>query len=158
MKPTLKIRKPNVNLTTEDLHSFPSWEYAIDEEGVPGQDETWVKPVPRSVWSDEDPGVFLAADLMLANGAEHSGCLYAAFGELGPGYLLSDGEAVFVEGFIKSDHPSVKGEAGSFEEQQLEAASQLGLKPEEMFPVNWRLKVLKQGENKPIEGIIELDR
>lgn len=42
---TLKTRKPVVKLTGRDFSSFPVWEFAIDEEGEPGQDETWVRPV-----------------------------------------------------------------------------------------------------------------
>jgi hypothetical protein len=31
------------------LSAFPIWEYASDEEGVKGQDETWVRPVDAQV-------------------------------------------------------------------------------------------------------------
>ncbi len=34
---TLKTRMPIGMLTLEDLDAFPVWEYASDEEDVPGQ-------------------------------------------------------------------------------------------------------------------------
>jgi hypothetical protein len=42
---TLETRKPVTKLTAGDLKAFPVWEYAIDEEGEDGRDETWVRPV-----------------------------------------------------------------------------------------------------------------
>jgi hypothetical protein len=33
------------DITIEDVKAFPIWEWALDEEGVDGQDETWQKPV-----------------------------------------------------------------------------------------------------------------
>ncbi len=39
-------------LTPSDLAEHPVWEYANDEEGVEGQDETWVRPVKRLPISD----------------------------------------------------------------------------------------------------------
>ena len=37
--------KPNEDLSWADLHGHPIWIWAVDEETVPGQDETWVKPI-----------------------------------------------------------------------------------------------------------------
>ena len=42
------IRKPVDALTLGDLEVWPLWEFADDEEGVEGQDETWVRPSPDS--------------------------------------------------------------------------------------------------------------
>jgi hypothetical protein len=56
MKATLSTRKPVDKISLDDLRIFPVWEYALDEEGQPGQDETWIKPVktavvPTEAWS-----------------------------------------------------------------------------------------------------------
>jgi len=40
-----RIRKQCYELTAQDFERFPSWEYALDEEGRPGQDEATVRPV-----------------------------------------------------------------------------------------------------------------
>jgi hypothetical protein len=33
------------DITIEDVKAFPIWEWALDEEGVDGQDETWQRPI-----------------------------------------------------------------------------------------------------------------
>ncbi|MBI2726647.1 MAG: hypothetical protein HYX42_10400 [Polaromonas sp.] len=45
MSATLSTRKPIDQLSVDDLTVFPIWEFAMDEEDIPGQDETWVRPV-----------------------------------------------------------------------------------------------------------------
>src|SRR5262249_35640559 len=47
MPATLKTRKPVNELSPEDLHTFPVWEFVTDEEAMEGQDETWIRPVRR---------------------------------------------------------------------------------------------------------------
>src|SRR5882724_9722481 len=43
-----QIRKQVYELTLEDLVAFPAWEFALDEEGEPDQDEATVRPFPFS--------------------------------------------------------------------------------------------------------------
>lgn len=40
----MRIRIQDYNPTFSDLISYPAWEYALDEEGVAGQDERTVRP------------------------------------------------------------------------------------------------------------------
>src|SRR4051812_27335600 len=73
MRATEKTRKPVDKLTTADLEAFPIWEYAIDEEEVEGQDETWVGPVtakriPATAYSQ-----VVAATFRTGSGDELSG-------------------------------------------------------------------------------------
>jgi hypothetical protein len=42
--PTFRTRKPVDALVEADFVAFPIREYAVDEEGRPDRDETWVKP------------------------------------------------------------------------------------------------------------------
>jgi hypothetical protein len=42
-----RIRKQCYELTAEDFERFPCWEYALDEEGRPGQDEATVRPTKK---------------------------------------------------------------------------------------------------------------
>ena len=44
----MQSRKPVDKLTPTDFVAFPVWEYAIDEEGIAGRDETWVRPTSRN--------------------------------------------------------------------------------------------------------------
>lgn len=37
--------KPIEEITLADFLEHPIWEYALDEEGVEGQDESWIRPV-----------------------------------------------------------------------------------------------------------------
>ena len=37
--------KPIGDILLEDMLRFPIWTWALDEEDVEGQDETWVKPI-----------------------------------------------------------------------------------------------------------------
>ncbi|HEX5103536.1 MAG TPA: hypothetical protein VFV87_06975 [Pirellulaceae bacterium] len=41
----MRIRKPVSQVSLEDLRKHPVWEFASDEEGNAGQDETTVRPV-----------------------------------------------------------------------------------------------------------------
>ncbi len=40
--------KPCVDVTLEEALRHPIWQWAIDEETIPGQDETWTKPVTNT--------------------------------------------------------------------------------------------------------------
>ena len=42
---TLDTRKPAYQLELSDFAAYPVWESALDEEGVEGRDESWVRPV-----------------------------------------------------------------------------------------------------------------
>ncbi len=46
---------------------FPNWENAYDEEGVPGQDETTLRPADNQQTIDDEIS-FTAGDAVLANG------------------------------------------------------------------------------------------
>lgn len=37
--------RPMEDVTLQDMLEYPIWTFAIDEEGVDGQDETWQKPI-----------------------------------------------------------------------------------------------------------------
>ena len=65
-------RKPVNRLTFEDFRAFPIWEYTDDEEGVEGQDETWVRPVASQV-VPERSYTHVAAVLSTSRGRELTG-------------------------------------------------------------------------------------
>jgi hypothetical protein len=68
LPPTLKTRKPVDELLAEDFAAFPIWEFATDEEDVPGRDETWVRPVKTARFRDFS-GKLIGTHVTLANGA-----------------------------------------------------------------------------------------
>jgi hypothetical protein len=71
-----KIRKPIYELTADDFLAFPVWEYALDEEGEEGQDETTVRPYFAANHLDPSEGTWIvAATFTLADGTLMSGYL-----------------------------------------------------------------------------------
>ncbi len=59
---TRRIRKQCFELQLSDLERFPSWEFALDEEGRDGQDEATVRPVElrRGRETEAGPCIVLA--------------------------------------------------------------------------------------------------
>ncbi len=72
----MKLRKPVNELTPEDLRNYPVWEYALDEEGDEGQDETTVRPYQFAAPLDPAESMFvIGASFTLADGTLVSGYL-----------------------------------------------------------------------------------
>jgi hypothetical protein len=71
-----RIRKQVYELKPEDLSAFPIWEFALDEESEPDQDEATVRPYAFSASVDPSDGMFIvAARFWLADGTEMRGYL-----------------------------------------------------------------------------------
>ena len=73
MATRLETRKPVDRLTVNDLSTFPVWEYALDEEGIEGRDETWVRPLNTQVVPSGQYSLQVAADFKAACGRTYSG-------------------------------------------------------------------------------------
>lgn len=61
-----KIRKQVGDLRPGELARFPIWEFALDEEGAPGQDEETVRPRPDLTVADPADGLFIARARFIA--------------------------------------------------------------------------------------------
>jgi hypothetical protein len=130
LPPTLKTRKPIDQLTAKDLDAYPIWEFATDEENIPGRDETWVRPVDarsvrKGMWS-----LSVAADFKTASGREVPGfvTVTTAHGvEITPGVLLPAGGYLPVHLTKKSLRAPL--------------ARSLGLTVQQAFPLAYRLRV-----------------
>lgn len=140
MAATLKTRKPVDHLTASDLSTFPVWEYALDEEGTEGRDETWVRPlnaqgVPRGQYSLQ-----VAADFKAACGRTYSGFVDVTTAEepvnISGGVILHGSDYLFIPS------PGMFG----FEEARGELLSRLKLSESELFPITYTLRVLIVGE------------
>ncbi len=69
-----KIRIQDYNLTFSDLMQYHAWEYALDEEGIEGQDERTVKPYLVSPPLDLGDAYFIVrASFILADGTGYKG-------------------------------------------------------------------------------------
>jgi hypothetical protein len=85
----VKTRKQIYELTLRDIHRFPVWEYAMDEEGRPGQDEATVRPVELSDVDLRSSSYHVRARFTLADGTELLG-LVTVRGQIGGHQYLED--------------------------------------------------------------------
>ena len=94
MPATTKTRKPVNELSVGDLQTFPIWEFVTDEEGVEGQDETWVRPVRGSQIPMGAYSQLVAADFVTAGGVQLQGFMTVTTAEgieITPGSLVGEG-------------------------------------------------------------------
>jgi len=103
----MKIRKQVYDLTLEDFKQYSLWEFALDEEGVEGQDEATVRPFVSQIPNDLPAAMFVTtATFTLSDGAEARGFLYPPFGrdeetDLGiiqPNIITDQGQIPFWHG------------------------------------------------------------
>jgi hypothetical protein len=136
MAATLRTRKPANRLTLDDLEAFPIWEYADDEEGIEGQDETWVRPlrarlVPRGRYS-----VTVAADFTTPNRRAFRGFVDVTTAE-GP---LEVCQGVILDGrepYLFIPNP----ELVHYQQLRAAVATGLGLQVSDTFPLVYTLRV-----------------
>jgi hypothetical protein len=102
-----KVRKSVSELSPEDLASVPVWEFALDEEGEEGQDESTVRPCVVDGELDPSAGMFVArARFRLADGSQFHGYLTPpvqgddSLGTLQPVIVTNDGQVLFWWGAI----------------------------------------------------------
>jgi len=148
-----RIRKPVDKITLDDLRSFPVWEYANDEEGIPGRDETWMKPVLRLPVTSLDNRI-AATPVRLAGGRQFTAVLsnvdlddpsdHEHFLVLG--LYRSDGEQFILARY--HDH-----DAQRHGPQAL--AAFLDLPIEEVFPISYDLSAVAKGSPSSLRGKIE---
>jgi len=146
MKPTRKTRKPIDKLSLADISAFPIWEFAADEEGVAGQDETWVRPLVAQEIPLDAYSLSVAAVFEAPTGATFRGVVgintFAGY-EAVHAAVVTDNDYVFIP------WPGYDGAPKSVRV----AAKQLGLKESELFPLKYRLTVKVQGEAEPRTGV-----
>ena len=145
---TLNTRKPVDQLNLEDFIAFPVWEYAIDEEGVEGQDETWVRPVD-SAMVPKRSYTLVAADFTAARGKHFTGSVTVS---------TLDGPPEVCQGVIIHDHENLfisNAEAFKFDESREHLLAALGLTEAEMFPLSYRLRVPVASRAKFAGGVLQ---
>lgn len=72
-----RIRKQLYELTLCDLAKWPAWQFALDEEGIEGQDEATVRPIEEDPPYDPERGMMVvAATFRLADGSGADGYFY----------------------------------------------------------------------------------
>ena len=143
----LKSRKPVGRLTAKDFAAFPIWEYTIDEEGVEGRDETWVRPVATTVIPSQTY-THVAADFTAACGQAYNGYVTVSnldgAAEVCQGVIFHGGLALFVS----------NPEAFGFRQSREELLAALALAESELFPLAFRLRALVEGQTEPVVGVL----
>jgi hypothetical protein len=139
MNPSLQTRKPVDELQPEDLEAFRIWEFALDEEEIEEQDETWVRPVPGNVVGLDLYSLTVAATFRTASGEAISGAVGVTTAdefEFGHGVLLHEGKYIFVP---SAEFPGAKKERKA-------VALALGMPVNQVFPLKFTLRALVEGE------------
>ena len=144
MKPYLRTRKPVDQLRLSDITKFPVWEFATDNEGSPGRDETWVRPVDTKVVPADAFSLSVAAKFMTASGREFSGIVgVTTFG----GVEITHGAVITEQYYVFIPWPGYDGARRSCQV----AAHKLGIPESMLFPLQYELLV-------PVEGIKHIVR
>jgi hypothetical protein len=146
MRPTLKSRKPVDQLRPVDLKTYPVWEFASDEEGEEGQDETWVRPlrtrqIPANAYS-----LSVSARLRTPSGTEYQGIVSVNTAE---GFEAVHAAVLTEDNYVFIPWPGMAG-ASKFARS---AARHLGLKAKGLFPLAYCLAVPVEGEGAVREGV-----
>ena len=143
----LQTRKSVDRLTLDDFASFPVWEYADDEEGVGGRDETLVRPVDTAV-VPKHSYTHVAAEFTAACGKQFTGFVTVSTLDGPPdvcqGVILHDREYLFVS----------NPEAFGFGESRERLLAILRLRELEVFPLSFRLRVPVAGRAKHKGGVL----
>jgi hypothetical protein len=133
--------KPIDELSADDLHAHPIWEYAMDEEEE--HDETYVRPVTASSVPRELHVVYHAACEVVAA----TGKSYTAFMSI-------------CNGALHTEAPVVVGNAGEYwpldlphDYQPAKFKQLFGVTRSALFPMRWRLRVPVAGESEPRSGV-----
>lgn len=145
-----RIRKSVADLTWDDLDAHPAWEYALDEEGRRGQDETTVRPVALPL-SPRMPGpLIVAAVFTFPNGRVRMGSVQWDGGSgddlaaTHPVLLLPDGPLHFYHGALEPSRAGMKSMA-----RRLKAVSQPSL------PIDY-VATLRDRKGEPlVEGTLK---
>ncbi len=158
---SMSIRRQDYRLTQVDLTQYPAWEYALDEEGLEGQDERTVRPYHASPPLDLKKAYFIVrARFHLADGTQ-------MVGYIKPIKLSGSG---FMDPVIPVDmNPVIVTEQGQVTfwygalKPEIEHISQnyrlLNKKPSEVFPIGFAadIEVLDSITVGTLEGFLYCD-
>ena len=142
-----KIRKQVYELTAADLDSSAVWEFCLDEEGEPGQDEATVKPTPDlTKIYDLDGSQIAKTEFVFADGKKAVGYVYASFEEVLPAIqpviITPLGQVMFWYGIIAPE-----------DERQAQSLAKLASVSGKPFPIRYSCVV--PTDDIPLDGDLE---
>ena len=147
--------KPVDQLRPADLAKHPVWEYANDEEGVEGQDETWVRPVTQLPISDASNHV-IGTTVRFAGGRE----VVATLGNLDAARPEKTRQFLVLGVFRAGDEPFLLAryfDAWFDTTGPGALAKFMGLPVEEIFPIAYDVSSLVSGDPRCTRGLITLE-
>lgn len=145
MIPTLSTRKTVYRITREDFSRFPVWEWAIEEEGSGGEDESLVRPTPLQSIPPREFAHFIVA----ASATLRSGSVLPAYAE-----VMVKGDAIAVTPvsiFLHDRHLDIAAA------ETTRALSYL-TRENDNYPATWALQVPVDGEPTPRRGQVPRSR
>src|SRR4051812_29900536 len=153
MAERIATRKPIDQITVADLVDFPIWEFCLDEEGVEGMDETWVRPLAAAAVPNGAYSLSVATEFETASGLRVGGLIGVTTAadevEISQAVLLFDGKYLFVP-----DKQGMRIDALQEHYVTLRAAIADALGTSPVFPLRYRLSVLIEGEASHREGAV----
>jgi hypothetical protein len=135
----LKIRVQLDDLTIEDFEVAPIWEFALDEEGEDGQDETTIRPCFSLKVADPADGLFVVkSEFITAHGKKFFGFCTPSFefkfDEIQPCILTDNGIIPFWSGLLEPTRHLID-----------ELYKQLNENKETLFPIKFKSLVPTKG-------------
>lgn len=153
---TRKTRKPVQKLQPADFTSFPIWEFASDEEGGEGQDETWVRPVDRAQVPPKAYSQLVGADFKTPRGRKLVGFMDVTTArseiEIRPGSIVRRGLYQCLPTLSREQAVAERREWALRDREDLSRA--LGLTEAEVFPLTYVLRARIRGEKTYRSGIV----
>jgi hypothetical protein len=153
---TIRTRKPVYKIIANDLLSFAIWEFALDEEPKPGQNEAWVRPVPIPVIRRNVYSQIVATDFITPLGRHYVGLSNVTTAksiDVYPIALFCKGRYCYVPMISRkvalrkiSTHWIVK--------EWIVLYKKLGIKERDIIPLRYILRTLIKGENTYRTGAI----
>ena len=154
---TLKTRKPVDKLAPTDFKAFPIWEFASDEEGVEGQDETWVRPVARAQVPPNAYSQLVGAHFMTSKGRKLDGFMNVTTAgdaiEIQPGSIVRRGIYQCLPTISKAKAVAEKCDWALRDRKDL--AKALGLAEADVFPLRYEFRVKIRGEKEVRTGVVD---
>ncbi len=155
MKPRRQSKKLVDQLTAHDLLAFPVWEYINDDgDGPTNQDETWVRPV-SGLPIDTAENRVIGTRVRLANGS-------SPFALLGNVDLANREKTAH---FLVISLVGAKGlefdlaryhDVDASQRSPQAFAAFLGLRVEEVFPIEYDISELVCADERLAKGLIEV--
>ncbi len=133
-----RIRKQVGDLAPSDLDEYPTWEFAIDEEGEGGDEET-IRPRPEVKFVDPADGLFIVhAEFAAADGTRFDGFVSPHEDRHGahanPTIVTDKAHVPFWFGIVPPSRAHLRASYGA-----------LGKAPAELFPLRYRALVEHAG-------------